>query len=58
MLVTTRLLVAINLHSKEKYYGSQWLPANVWLPTLFETFFLCVQQNKEIDTGLEQNEGE
>ncbi len=33
MLVTKQLLVAIDLHTKEKkYHGSQWLPAIVWLP--------------------------
>jgi len=34
------------------YYGSQWGPTTVWLPTFFK--FFCVQQEKEIHTGLKQ----
>lgn len=38
-----------------KYYGVQWQPAIVWLPTCF---IFCVQQNNKIHTGLEQLERE
>jgi len=40
-----------------KYYGSQWGPLTVLLPTFFKIFF-CVQQKKDIRTGLKQLEGD
>ncbi len=39
------------------YYGSQWSPKTAWLQTL-QNIFLCVRQNKDIQTGLELLEGE
>jgi len=30
----------------------------VWLQSFFKNIFLCVQQNKETHTGLQQLEGE
>ncbi len=38
------------------YYGSQWLPSTVQLHTFFKIIFFCVQQRKEIHTGLKQHE--
>ncbi len=38
------MMVAFNFHSMEKniYYGRQWLPATVWLPTFLKISFVCV----------------
>ncbi len=41
MLEIKQLPVAIDFHSMgKKSYGSQWLPAIVWLPTLTDRFFI------------------
>jgi len=40
------------------FHESQWGPSTVWLPTVFKISFFCVQQKKEIHTGLEQHEGD
>jgi len=43
----------VNVHSMEKkYYGSQWGPS--LLTNILQNIFFCVQQKKEIHTGLEQ----
>ncbi len=36
-------MVAFNFHSMEKniFYGRQWLPATVWLPTFLKISFVC-----------------
>ncbi len=30
-----------------KYYGSQWLPSTVWLPSFFKISYFCVQLKKK-----------
>lgn len=40
------------------FYDSQWCPRTVQLRTFFQIFFLCVQQNNDIYTSLEQFQGE
>jgi len=53
MLVTKQFLVPIDFHCIFfPYYGSQWGPATIWLPTFFKK--CCVQQKTEFDAGLEQ----
>ncbi len=46
MLVNTQLTVAI-----EKYYGSQWVPSTVWLPTYLKREIVT-----EKETVLERHE--
>jgi len=41
----------------EKILWKSMGPSTVWLPIFFEISY-CVQQKKEIHTGLEQTEGE
>ncbi len=48
------MLVDIDVHSIFfPYYGSQWLPATVWLPTFFKISSF-VFNRRETHTGLEQ----
>ncbi len=49
MLVTKQMTVAIDVHIMEKkYYGSQWLPLTVWLPTFFKISSLCSAEKKKL----------
>jgi len=40
------------------YYGSQWGPSTVWLPTFFKIYYFVCVREKEIHTVLEELEGE
>jgi len=42
----------------KKYYGSQWVPSTVWIPTFFKISSFVFHRKKEIHTGLEQYDGE
>ncbi len=50
--LTKQLMVPIDFHSMEKYYGNQWGPATVWLPTFFKISF----SEERIHTGLKKLE--
>jgi len=53
MSVTKQGMDSIDFFS---YYGSQWGPSTV--SDILQNIFFCVQQKKEILTGLKQLEGE
>ncbi len=45
--LTEQLLVSIDLNSMAgKNYGSQWLPATVWLPTFFKIYSFVFDKRK------------
>ncbi len=49
MLVIKQLLVPIELNSIfSPYYGSQWLPAIVWLPTFFKISSFVFNKRKKV----------
>jgi len=59
MLETKQLMDPIDFHSIFfSYYGSQWGPSNVWLPTCFKISSFVLNRRKKLLQVLEQLEGE
>jgi len=48
----------IDLHGRKKILWKSMGSINCLVPNILQTILFCVQQNKEIHTGLKQLEGE
>jgi len=58
MLVTRQLMDPIDFHSIFFFLRKSMGSINCLVTNILQNIFLCVQQKKEMNTGLKQLEGE